>query len=952
MEQLDALFLRVLSVSAGCSAALAPLLLLTPRIQKRVAARSLYVLFLLLALRLMLPLEVKLPAPAVTVPAPDFTVSVPVREPRPVASAPAAEPNLQSPAVQTNPAVTAAPAVRPVPVLYIFAAVWAAGAAACALWSVARYAAVRRRLLKNSVSAMERDIQLLDRLRRELGIKRTVSLRVSIAASSPLALGLFRPMILLPGREAPELVLRHELTHIRRWDIAYKLALSLACWVNWFNPLVWLMDRAAGRNLELCCDDEAVRGLPDGARRQYGNMLLDAARTARPIPFSTCFSGGKVQMKERLVNLFANKKNSAALVCLVLAAALLAGGLVACEKASGSEIAVSPENQARRALFQAYFDQNYAEDNASVVLADLTGDGLEEMLVITMDPLGEEPFPLRRGMTADQLTLGTIDYCTVRNDEVVVLIRRGTDVSSSHAGWGYAYLVPNPAGEGYAILDFRPATGMGMAGYVYGVCTLGAEEFVTVEQEELYFLLEREMLMGDASDDATPEEVQHLLDRAEAYRDSGVPLLVYQESFGVNDEREFAYLDTPPAEVFSGAITMDIPTLRKHVVSEGGPLSFMLPEPWPDTPEQALDWLESSLEYYGDGFVFRLPTYEGTWDVQIFGWARMEDSGEPVPVRYLEDEEWIAGRVYAFETEGAWFDELTLWAQATAPDGTSEGRTIDLLKLMEEYAWKSLVDVGYVPTDIPAPPEAVAESYLETVARRMYLYEEGSELKYTAYWGGISQVVSYIPDREYVLYEGHTLSQYEIMDRLIYKQDGANALKYLWMAERGPMEDVSISYTVERVQTRGDSALVDITEDIQFRCQGQTELSQSTIRYQVDLVQCEGKWLVADVNHRGHSMEWCDSKDEESACALTGLPHSIKWFGFWFGTAAGHEELLGKVLNGNNSKLPCGCLAGRVLEDGTIELVCDLVNGEMCRMTVRLLADDSVEILAVSPWAA
>ena len=31
--------------------------------------------------------------------------------------------------------------------------------------------------------------------------------------------------------------LRHELYHIRRWDVAYKVLMLAACCLHWFNPL-------------------------------------------------------------------------------------------------------------------------------------------------------------------------------------------------------------------------------------------------------------------------------------------------------------------------------------------------------------------------------------------------------------------------------------------------------------------------------------------------------------------------------------------------------------------------------------------------------------------------------------------------------------------------------------------------------------------------------------------
>lgn len=704
MEQFGALFLRVCTVSAGCSAVLALLLALLPKLREKIAARSLYVLFLVLALRLVLPVEVRLPVPAVELPAPDLTLSVPAAS----THSPAAKPAPGQTAVQAP--VQAAPRpVKKVPVLYVFGVAWAVGVLACAAFSVGSYALARKRLLGGSRPAEGEEAALLERLRTELGVKRPVALRRSETAPGPLALGLFRPVIVLGDGPAEELILRHELTHIRRWDVAYKLALSLACWVNWFNPLVWLMDRAAGRNLELCCDDEVTRDLSDAERRRYGNLLLDAA-AVRPIPFSTCFSGGKTQMKERLLNLFTHKRNSAVLVGLVLIAALLAGGLVACDQSGSVEPpkapdaapmgagavptvtpavqqpAPAPENEARRALLKDYFYQNFTEDNASVVLADLTGDGLEEMLVLTMDS-GSGAVNLRK--TLSDFSFGQIKYFGV-SDGAVVEYPMTSDVASAHAGWGYVYLVPRPDGDGFAILDFRPYTGQGMASYTYAVYGLEGldevDEWLWLDGGEAYFSLDPVELMNpDNGDDATPEETQALLDRVQAYRDSGVALLAFNESYD-GTTGEWAYLDTAPADVFGGRIDMTVSGLREHVISNGEPVQFALPPAGPASPEEALDRLEASVQAYPDGYVFRVPNYKGEWSIHIAGRMRMDHASHPadtpemfMSVHYLENEEWKPGKRYSFEVpEGAYFSELTLFAVVTAPDGTEVERDITL----------------------------------------------------------------------------------------------------------------------------------------------------------------------------------------------------------------------------------------------------------------------------------
>ncbi len=336
---MEALFLRAVTLSLGCSAVLLPLLLLSRRIHHRYAARTCYVLWLLLAFRLLLPVQFNLPEPVVTVEAPSYVV--PIQRPAP--------PVPVEPVPNPGPAVLpsgdgALPAADPEPVstvslVAIAGVLWLAGGAVFVLWQWGSYWLARRRLLARSVPAREDDWTALREGQRVLDLRRPVELRRVKDLPTPMMLGLFHPVILLPegemGEEARAMVLRHELVHLQRGDVAYKLLLLLANAVHWFNPLVWWMSREAGRNLELCCDDDVVKGQDKEFRRRYGEILIHTAAGCRAPVLSTYFGGGKQYLKGRLKNLFQHKKNSIVLVCVVLAAALLAGSLVACRAAEG-----------------------------------------------------------------------------------------------------------------------------------------------------------------------------------------------------------------------------------------------------------------------------------------------------------------------------------------------------------------------------------------------------------------------------------------------------------------------------------------------------------------------------------------------------------------------------------------------------------------------------------------
>lgn len=328
---MEDLFLTVALASLTTSAVLLPLLLLSTRLQSRYAGRTLYVVWLVLALRLAIPVNLSLPRPAVTVEAPSYTVALPARENRtapvqvfaPVESGADLEP--------LAPAASPDTAAAAVSLTELAAAVWLGGVLWLLLVRGSGYLFTRRALLRFSRPADGEIAARAAALGAELGLRKPVAVCLHPGLDSPLTLGVFRPVVLLPGSGGAEGALRHELCHIRRRDLWYKLLLLWVTALHWFNPLVWWLGRVAGRNLEFCCDDDVVRGRDAAFRRQYGELLIHTAETEEGPALSTRFGGSAAQMKRRLQNLFARKRNSRALVAAVLACVLLVGTLVACE---------------------------------------------------------------------------------------------------------------------------------------------------------------------------------------------------------------------------------------------------------------------------------------------------------------------------------------------------------------------------------------------------------------------------------------------------------------------------------------------------------------------------------------------------------------------------------------------------------------------------------------------
>ena len=331
---MDTLFLRVVWLSATVSAVLLPLLLASRWLQSRVKAKSLYILWLLLAVRLVVPVEITLPKPAVTVQVPQYEVTIPTNRPSgelPDDQLSPVEPNVEPslPQTEQEPDLTAQ---TEVPVAVVLGTLWLTGVFAIALIQISSYLVTRRALLRWARPVSPETREQIQYLALRLGLKRTFQVRRSDRVRTAMVLGVLRPVLLLPQEECDPLVVLHELNHLRRRDLEYKGLMMAACWLHWFNPLVWWMSRVAGRNLELCCDEDVAGKENSAFRHRYGRLLLECATEGAGPVLSSRFGSSKEELKARLTNLFVAKKRGRALVCLALACAVLAGGLVACEQ--------------------------------------------------------------------------------------------------------------------------------------------------------------------------------------------------------------------------------------------------------------------------------------------------------------------------------------------------------------------------------------------------------------------------------------------------------------------------------------------------------------------------------------------------------------------------------------------------------------------------------------------
>ncbi|RRB04067.1 M56 family metallopeptidase [Larkinella rosea] len=113
----------------------------------------------------------------------------------------------------------------------------------------------------------------------QLGIPRTIRVMQSALVKSPMILGHFKPVILVPlgiltaiPPEEIELMLLHELAHIKRLDFVVNLLQHLLELLFFFNPAILWISSLIRAEREACCDDLVVSYA--GSKRNYIRALL------------------------------------------------------------------------------------------------------------------------------------------------------------------------------------------------------------------------------------------------------------------------------------------------------------------------------------------------------------------------------------------------------------------------------------------------------------------------------------------------------------------------------------------------------------------------------------------------------------------------------------------------------------------------------------------------------
>jgi beta-lactamase regulating signal transducer with metallopeptidase domain len=283
---------------------------------------------------------------------------------------------------------------------------------------------------------------------KTLDIKRNIRLLQTAKALVPLTCGWLHPVIILPpeatgwSEKRKDIVLLHELAHIKRGDFFLSFLTRTASILYWFNPLLWIAIRRLAIEREHACDDCV---LATGTKAsEYAGHLLDIARKASS---SRWFSPAgitiakKSNLEVRIMSILDNKKPTGQIkLSTVLLTGLLALSLILPiasihtwaqneqsqeEQEKTEESTDIPDKEEIKRVLKEFFSyiENLDFSKALTFFADdpeieIT-EGAPVVIVKSGKVIGTKNIQILTGKDLKKIQVKTNIKCIVKNDNAV-----------------------------------------------------------------------------------------------------------------------------------------------------------------------------------------------------------------------------------------------------------------------------------------------------------------------------------------------------------------------------------------------------------------------------------------------------------------------------------------------------------------------------------------------------
>lgn len=195
---------------------------------------------------------------------------------------------------------------------------------------------ITQKLFSTGICKVKPELRVfLKHIAAQMGIKKEVSIWLSDLVDTPLTIGFWKPVILLPlavinhlSIQQAEAIILHELNHIRRNDYFVNLLIACMDIILFFNPFVRILTHIIKNERENSCDDMVLQFRYDAAQYANALLLLEKNRVLAPSLTMNATGRSKKLLLKRVERIL-NKKASGTAINQKLVAYVLSAFLIA-----------------------------------------------------------------------------------------------------------------------------------------------------------------------------------------------------------------------------------------------------------------------------------------------------------------------------------------------------------------------------------------------------------------------------------------------------------------------------------------------------------------------------------------------------------------------------------------------------------------------------------------------
>jgi GWxTD domain-containing protein len=213
---------------------------------------------------------------------------------------------------------------------------WLSGVLLFSLFRAAGWAALRRLRRRAISDAPQAWLEALNRIRIRMKVARPVALLESGLTRVPLVIGHLRPAILMPlgllsglPAEQIELILMHEMAHVRRCDYLVNMLQTFVESVMFYNPAVWWISGVIRTERESCCDDIVVESTNKAPLYASALAALEEIRSDQRAVVMAAAGGNLVKRIRRILRQSEPQRSALVPVLSAVALIVVIAGLLA-----------------------------------------------------------------------------------------------------------------------------------------------------------------------------------------------------------------------------------------------------------------------------------------------------------------------------------------------------------------------------------------------------------------------------------------------------------------------------------------------------------------------------------------------------------------------------------------------------------------------------------------------